>query len=280
MTYADSTKKQKRPHYEHKVYKLDMKHNNFTERQFQQIRKSSKHKKILKAFERIGMCLNGQDFSHIPEGHLDKVCFILINSYTNRKHDLGVGPLNDGYLVALKHYRLGYKIFYLYNPNRKDFISLLSFFLMNTEMELTVFYTGRDTICTGIHGIEFIDGILTTRSICDIIAKNCNEVVRVMLISDCCSGGSVFDIQSNQQGFSHFKIISFSVNKESAPESKEGKLTHGIFTYYLCKITSQSPNISPKDLINQLNPSLQRFKEVCVYEATNKRMPKNQLFFN
>ena len=117
MTYVDTPdKKQKHPHYEHQTAKLNAKDNEFSNKEFQKIRKDSTHKHMIKSFGRIGMCLNNKNSSSIPTNELNKVCLILINTYEDEDTDLGVGPLNDGYLIGLKHHRLGYTIFYLYNP--------------------------------------------------------------------------------------------------------------------------------------------------------------------
>ena len=56
------------------------------------------------------MCMNGKQSSDISVGDLDKVCFVLVNAYKDTDDDLGISPLNDGYLVALNHYCLGFKV--------------------------------------------------------------------------------------------------------------------------------------------------------------------------
>ena len=55
MSYVDTPdKKQKHPHYEHRTTKLDRKDNEFSSKKFQQVRKVSTHKNLLKSFGRIG----------------------------------------------------------------------------------------------------------------------------------------------------------------------------------------------------------------------------------
>lgn len=284
MTYVDTpNKKQKHPHYEHKSAKLYAKDNAFSFKEFQKIRKDSTHKHLIKSFARIAMRLNDKDCSTIPTNELGKVCFILINTYEDNDTDLGVGPLNDGYLIGLKHHRLGYKIFYLYNPKCEEFISYLEFFLAKTEHSLTVFYTGRDSDVSGSHGIEFVDDKLSKYSINSILKRKCNEKLKVVLITDCISGGSVFDIhainQNNNDDSKILDIINFSVNKSDVKGDAEiGKRSHGIFTFYLCKITSDFPSITPEQLAKKMNIFLKRFSETFVFEATNKELEKSQIF--
>ena len=158
MIYIDyPNKKQKHPHYEHRTEKLDSKKSLFSTFRFQIARKVSTHRKILKSFGRIGMKLNKKDTSFICPTDLDKVCFILMNDYDDiKKKDLGVGPLNDGYLIAHKLFQRGFKIFYLYDCIKEEFSQFLAFFLKNTQKELTVYYSGRS--CNG--GIVFFYGFL------------------------------------------------------------------------------------------------------------------------
>ena len=269
MSYVDSPdKKQKHPHYEHRTAKLDQKDNEFTSKKFQQVRKVSTHKNLIKSLKRIGMCLNEKPTSSISTSNLDKVCFLLINDYDDEDKKLGVGPLNDGYLIGLKHHRLGFKVFYLYNSRREEFTTFLGFFIKYTEHSLTVFYSGRDDG----EGIEFNDGSLSKSSVGEVISNNSNENNHVMFITDSLGSGSVFNIN----GCSN--MISFSVQKTGSTEYKEAKRSHGIFTYYFCKIIGDCPNITPNRLVERMNPSLNRFNESFTFETSNKELSETPIF--
>lgn len=281
MTYVDHPeKRQKHPHYEHRTIKLDRKDNDFTSKKFHKVRKVSTHKKLLKSLGRIGMCLNERDTSSIPVGDLDKVCFILINDYDDDDdYDLGVGPLNDGYLTGLKHHRFGFKVFYLYNPKSSQYISFLGFFVKYTQVALTVFYTGRDDNRSAIHGIQFNDGSISSTDVGNTIAENCNGKCKGIFITDTTGGGSVFDINAFcNNGNITSNFISFYIRKTVAPDSKEGKRSHGIFTYYFSKFTSECPNITPKRLAERMNASLRRFEEMMTYEVTDVKTSEEPLF--
>ena len=269
MTYVDTPdKKQKHPHYEHQTIKLNAKDNEFSIKEFQKIRKDSTHKHLRKSFGRISMCLNNKDSSSIPTNELSKVCLILINTYEDEDTDLGVGPLNDGYLIGLKHHRLGFKVFYLYNPGSYEFTNYLAFFLKYTTNALTIYYSGRGNKC----GIEFNHNeVLSAILIKEIISKNCNRNAHVIFISETLEGGSVFNVEGNKN------LISLSVNKsnkEDIPKNKEkeNKRSHGIFTYYLCKIIGEFPNITPTRLIERLTPSIARFDEKFICEYSNNEL--------
>lgn len=285
MEYVDSpNKRQKHPHYEHRTQKLDYKDNHFSSKKFQQVRrKASTPKKLLKSFGRIGMCLNGKSTESINVEGLDHVCFVLVNDYENDKDKyLGAGPLNDGYLIALKEKRLGFKIFYFHNPRSDEFTSFLGFFVKNTSKALTVFYSGRDSMTSGTHGVEFDQGSLSTGVIGDIISQNCNRKAHVMFITDCCNGGSVFEIDTvdPNTNLTPSNYLSFYVKKTASPESKECRRSHGIFTYYFCKFITENPSITPNRLIDRMNVSLKRFGETLACTISEPKLAESPIFFS
>lgn len=274
-------KKGKNSLYESRVYKLDRKDNEFTSKQFHHIRKDTTNKKILDSLSKIGTCLNTKKTTDVKTENLNKVCFVLINSLQIENKSYEVGPLNDGYLICLQHYRLGFKVFYLFNPESIQYLKFLEFFMMFTKIELTVFYSGPDLSSFGVEGIEFSNGSLTKDSIGKIIAHNCSGNARILFITDCRGGGSVFDINScnHQKNAKPSNMISFYVNKSESPESKESLLSHGIFTYYFCKIISKNPEITPDKLVDMMNPSLSRFNEVFRCEITNNELVDSRILF-
>lgn len=271
MSYVDTPeKKQKHAHYDHRTRKLNVKDNEFSSKEFHKVRKVSTRKVLLESFGRISMCLNNKSASDIPTGDLDKVCLILVNdNYSDKNY--GVGPLNDGYLVCKNLHSFGYKIFYLNNTSAEKFTSFLGFFMKNTTDELTVFYSGREDDKSGI---EFGSESLSKESIRQTIASNCTGKPRVMFITDCIGGGSVFDISDGSN------LMAVSVTKSNAKDSKECKRTHGILTYYLFKIINESPSITVSRLAERMDPSLLRFNEAFQYEVSNKELEQCPIFFS
>ncbi|KAK8848170.1 hypothetical protein M9Y10_019226 [Tritrichomonas musculus] len=309
MSYVDTPgKKQKHPHYEHQTSKLEKKDNHFSSKKFHHIRKVSTHKELIKSFGRIGMCLNDKQIHTIPVGDLNKVCFILVNDYDmdyewiseenkNRyvyktkeekkvekierkemkRKELGVGPLNDGYLVGLKHHRLGFKVFYLYNTKCEQFTNYLEFFIKHTTKSLTVYYSGRGNN----EGIEFNNNaILKKEMIKNIISNNYNNeaATHIVLISENYEGGNLFEFE--KENGSNKNIITLSVQKCKNIEKidKENKRSHGIFTYYLCKMIAESPNITPKRLKERIEISLSRFNETIICECSNGNLYEAPIF--
>ena len=273
MSFVDiPNKKLKHPHYEHRTNKLDIKDNQFSSKKFQNIRKNSTKKKLIESFKRIGMCLNNKEPLDFPSySDLDKVCFILMNDYDDDDEKLGVGPLNDGYLIGLNHYRLGFKIFFLYNCKSTDFTKYLDYMIRNTTESLTVFYSGRKDPM--MDGIEFTDGTIIKLEIDKIISKNCKyNQTHIMFITDCTCGGSVFNINGTSN------VISLYTTKNKKDESEERKKIHGLITYYFCKFTTESPEITPIELTEKINTSLFRFDEILGCDLSSNSIGESSIF--
>lgn len=256
-TFVDKPDKdQKHPHFEHRTAKMYKKNNEFSEKKFQRVRHVSNKKDLVSSLKRIAKCLNTSNISEVPTEGLQKVCLLLINNYEHDKHDPKVGPLNDAYLFGLHHHRLGFKVFFLRNCGCQQFTQFFELFLKYTLQQLTVFYSGRDSIINGSHGIEFEDNTISSTELGKIIADNYNGRCKALLVSDCTAGGSVFDISSVPN---NSDLILLSVNKSTDPDSKEGRRSHGIFTYYLCKVFNECPNITPNRLCERMNAYIERF---------------------
>lgn len=278
--YDKPDKKQKHPHYEHRTTKLLKKNNEFSEKKFQRVRKVSTQKKLHKAFKRIGRCLNHVSRNDMPKEGYDKVCLILINNFEHHKHDPQIGAMNDGYLFGLYHHRLGFKVFYLNNCIEGNYSKYLQFFLFHTTENLTVFYSGPDTIDFGSHGIEFKDKSVTSNQFGRLIARDNNGKSKIVFVSDCTTGGSVFDIQmvNKVNNPSPSEMISFSVNKSTDPNTKKGRRSHGLFTYYFCKILYDDPSISAQRLVERTNAFLGRFGESINCDTTNPLIMNESIY--
>ena len=279
--YDKPDKKQKHPHYEHRTAKLVKKDNEFSEKKFQRIRRVSTQKKLKKSFKRNGRNLEHVSRNEMPTQGYDKVCLILVNNFKHDKHDPKVGPMNDGYLFGLYHHRLGFKVFYLINCRQGNYPKYLQFFLFHTTENLTVYYSGRDTVDFGSHGVEFKDQTVSASQFGRLIARDNNGKCKVVFVSDCAAGGSVFDILSVNKvnNPNPSPMTSFGVNKAVDQNSKVGRRTHGIFTYYFCKILSEDPSISPKRMVERLNSSLARFNETVNCQMTNA-LAENEPMYN
>lgn len=262
--------------------KNNQKNNNniIKEKKLNQELKSAAVLGLLKTLERFGTCLNNKTSYKFLSDKYEKVCLMLINSYEDQNKDLGIGPLNDSINVGLYHHKFEYKIFYLYNPQCEEYINYLKYFLQNTTENLTVFFSGLDHPCYGIHEIEFINGRLSSNVLKDTILQNYNGKAKVVFITDSFNGGSVFDIYSikRSNNLENNKVVSFWVNKNNHEESNEKKRSHGIFIYYFFKIINDNHNISPKDLVNSIRDSILPFNEVLNFDVSNSNLVDSPIF--
>lgn len=128
--------------YEKKTERLGL---NFPKSDFVKARRSSTISKSLQALKSVGTHLNSKKFDFISKDDLDRVCFVIVNTYKKQNFHLGVGPMNDAYIVASNHHRRGYKVFFLHNSTCDEFLTYLKFFIQYTQISLTVFYAGRTT---------------------------------------------------------------------------------------------------------------------------------------
>ena len=265
-------KKQKHPHFDHRTNKMMKKNNEFSEKKFQKIRHVSNEKKLLKSFKRIGRCLNHVSRDEMPKEGYDKVCLILMNTLEHKKHDPKIGALNDGYLFGLYHHHLGFRVFYLYNCIQGNYPKYLQFFIHNTTGTLTVLYSGPDTAETsGVHGVEFKDTTVTAYQLGHVISRDNNGKCKVIFVTDTRSSGSVFDISevTTIGNPCPSKMLSFSMNKSTDPNTKEGRRTHGIFTYYFCKIIYDEPAVTAQRVVERINGHIGRFGQSINCEATD-----------
>lgn len=249
----------------HKAVSLDKKDNQFSDSKFQSVRKVSNQKEIIESFHRIGMDINDVEVDDIPKENLNKVCFVLINNYYKDYKCLGVGPLNDAYLFALIHHKMGFKIVFMFNPEMDNFTEKLEFFLANTVMALTIYYSGRDSssrVRRVGHGIQFIDDeVMSSKEFGQLVGGKSNGTAKIIIISDCGSGKTVFSMKAatNTENAHTSPMINFSVDKKILTP-RERRMSQGLFTYYFSKLVRQFPNASPKEMVDMLNISFERFK--------------------
>lgn len=269
LTFVDLPDKPQKPNkYVHQIVQLDRLNNQFDTEKFQALRHTSMSNSVIDSLRRIGMCLNKIDPSQLPKKNVSKVLFILITANNDS------GCFNDAYLMALIHKKLNFKIVFLYNTDHKHFLEMLEYFLVHTINSLTFYYSGNDSaskIRNIGHGIKFIDkSFVSSQDLGQFIAEKSNGKTYILVLSDCASGGSIFDMKSAKEdkNKSVSDIISFTSHK-SELTSDEKINSHGLFTYYYAKILRQFPALSPKDMAASLNQSLQRFKISYTYNTSD-----------
>lgn len=265
--------------YVHKSVQLDTKHPEFTATQFQNTRRSQVCKTIIYSFHHIGVCLNDIDVKQLPKKGVNRVLFILINTHNN------VGCFNDAYLLSLIHRKLDFKIAFLYNPDLVTFFKFLEYFLTHTWADLTIYYSGFDSeskIRHRGHGIKFMDQTyLSAEEFGQIVGQKSNGKAFVLILQDCENGGSVFNMSEaiKIRNVHCSDIVSFTSHKSRLSPGEKIR-SHGLFTYYFCRLIRQFPTSSPKDMVEKLNIALKRFKITYSFETScdDERVAEDILF--
>lgn len=282
--------------YEKRVTKLG---NDFTKKKFIKARSSSTIVKRTHEIKKYGTCLKDRSSEFISKDSLDKVCFIIINTYKSRHFHLGVGPMNDAIIVASDHKKRGYKVFYLHNSTRNQFLTYLKFFLQYTQKTLTIFYSGRTTTLqhekgnlyddnTENHKDKFVkamifeQGYVADLDIGTLLTNFKLSRLKVVFISDSCHYGPVWDFNSPIFRFQNLpdKIISISVNMNDDISDYDKLLitNDGIFTICFWNILKDTPNITPIQLKEKIGPQLQKFGLSIVYHTTSNNLDEEPIF--
>ena len=97
------------------------------------------------------------------------------------------------------------------------------------------------------------------------------------MISDYRTGDSAFDVAPMM--YEGANVVLISVNKcLTSSEEKEAKRTHVLMSYYFCRVIGDSPNTTLVKHIDLMNPSLKRFDEEFIVEATNNALLEKSIF--
>ncbi|KAK8845230.1 hypothetical protein M9Y10_021414 [Tritrichomonas musculus] len=258
IVYDIPNENQQQPR-EHRIIKSP-KLKKIPETKFQPINKVTNPKKLLNSFRKVGKCLNKVNQNDLLNKQHDKVCLILINQNERDKPSSQVGELNDAYLFSLYHNRLGFKVFYLYNSAKESYMNFLQLFILSTNENLTIFYSGNNVI--DFRNITFENKNIESNN---SNIKNC----KITFISDCKLDNSIFDIQFNGNAIS-YQIMSFTINK----------IMHGLFIYYYCKTIFTDPSITLQRLLDKLKVSLTRFKETFAFKASDHLNQNEPIYIN
>lgn len=232
----------------------------------------------------VGLDITNISASKLPT-KLDKVGFVIINTYEGTRISLGDGPMNDGYNMAKCLKRFGYQIYYILNQKKRFFMEKLAHFLKVTEGTLAVYYVGHGTSVVDLDGDEddgydeamvFVDGNVVDDDLIESIIKNKNQKSKCVLLSDCCHSGSIWDIQSGNYGTRvlppNIMSISAATDKQTSKQTVVGRLEQGIFTYNLNKILKNDPKLSAKQIKTSLAAVLRKYGQTVTIATTTESM--------
>jgi hypothetical protein len=255
----------------------------------QAARGAGTEKSVIRELEQVGMNLNSKKPASINPS--PKSCFICCNSYTRADLKLGVGPINDSLLVAQNHKRRGYTVYFLHNSKPDIFKAFLIRFFDNTTTALTVYFTGHGGQVKDLDGDEsdgfdeamvFDTGHVLDDDLAVLVRDHLNGKTRVLLLTDCCHSGSIWDLQSTQKrGWSMpANVISLSgcADEQTAKQMKVDARDQGLFTHLFWKYCNADPNASPKSLNALINAGMKSYGQRFVVCTTTESMLTKPLF--
>ena len=196
------------------------------------------------------------------------IAAIFCNTYDNKSYTLHEGPLNDAIETSKQLIKYGYKPFIFHDLRSKDFVSILISFLSNEANSLVIYFTGHGAQVKDRNHDEkdgydeafvLVDGYVVDDTIKQIIDQH-NNAKKLILISDCCHSGTIFDIPAD----SNILTISAARDEECATQTiMPNKRNCGTFTYYFWKYMEMSRD--SKVIAPLINAKLQKYKHSCVF---------------
>ncbi|EAY21824.1 hypothetical protein TVAG_248830 [Trichomonas vaginalis G3] len=243
-----------------------------------------------KNIQKVGTDITNIPISKLPK-QMNRVGFVVINCYTGTRYSLGDGPMNDGYNMSKCLKRYGYQVYYILDSKKKPFLEKLNYFLDNVRGELAVYYVGHGTSVVDTDGDEddgydeamfFTDGTVIDDVLVDCLIEHKNKESKVILISDCCHSGSIWDIQGgNVNGRSlpnGIISVSASNDKQTAKQTIAERQEQGMFTYNLMKTLKTQPNLTAIECKKNLSNILRRYAQTVTIATTSAELLTVPLF--
>jgi len=266
--------------------------NNFTKADFQNARQKTTVEEALKNLAKFGTDVTNLNIEKKlkVKAPFQKACLICCNHYTKPSYVLGSGPINDSATVADNHQQRGFQVFYMVNPTPERFLDLTAFFLQNTKTALTIFFTGHGAQVKDKSGDEddgfdeamvFDSGHIVDDDLLVLLEDTCPKNLRVLLLTDCCHSGSIWDLQSEKDKSKlPENVISVSAAKDSqtAKQTNLNQKDQGIFTYFFWKILNSKPQITPKQIESVINRAMTKFNQHYTYSPSRPAIADKPFF--
>lgn len=204
-----------------------------------------------------------------------KLCVIFCNSYDKTRYALGECALNDGLLTYRSIQQFGYSAYLFHDLSKNDFRKVFKNALRCRASELMIYYIGHGTQVKDRDGDEIdgkdecilcMDGVIIDDDLAKMI-NSCNNSKRLILISDCCHSGTIFDIPPRDD----IITLSACTDDQTAQQDWIDHCGNGIFSYYFWKyIFDNNDNIIK--LIELMNVKLKKYKQQIVINNMVKRL--------
>lgn len=259
---------------------------------------NSAFKAQLKELDGLG-CINLQRINRaqIPDLRIDRGCALFFCPYEGLKHTLGIGPINDALTMARLYIAKGYKVMYLMDATPKEYYSWMDWILSNIHYEIVSYFSGHGTQTPDITGLED-DGMselmvffnedkkeanikeiksvvgVDEQTVADytmhdlIILKDYPET-RIVLISDCCHSGTMFNFDHPvpvQEGHAPLKVIHLGAarDEQTAKQVTKNGKESGIFTQSLSTLIENSGKATFLELEKYTKENIKQYQEIVI----------------
>ena len=228
-----------------------------------------------------------KNLDDIPEklkvvGKYTNIALIICNSYENTPHALGECATNDACLANSSLNMLGYQRVVVHDLCKSDIINLLDLFLSQNAEKILVYYIGHGTITytskskyekSGMdQAFVAMDGIITDNMLNTIVKRHAKPNKKIILISDCCHSGSIYDLTHEDYMQKNIFSIGACGDNETAKQDYICRRGNGIFSYYFWKYYNK--NIKMSELINKVNAKLIVYRQQCITNVNNTQLER------
>lgn len=240
--------------------------------------------------KKCGHNIAGMPVSRLP-ATFDNVAFLCVNNYSSYRLSLGTGPLNDALSFAHCMANYGYAIYFLHNPRSRNFLQYLDVFFKRTQGRLIFYYVGHGTNVRDIDGDEsdgldeafvFDDGVVIDDDLIAHLIENKNPSNVIVLVTDACHSGSIWDIQGGSVKGRKLPpgIISVSAasDAQTAKQTMINRKDQGIFTYNMTSILATNPDLTADQLGEKMKSALRKYSQTFTVATTSADLRSKPLF--
>lgn len=208
---------------------------------------------------------------------MEKIGLLFINPYYGTSYELGKAVENDGELFENELKRRGYKVRKYLDSSAREFIREVREESERRNGKLVIYYSGHGISIHDRDGDEedgrdeafvFRDGYVLD-DVAEKLVRN-NKCGEVVLISDCCHSGTIWDegIEGNVCS------ISACGDNETAKQTRftihtKKSISHGVLTYYFWKYHDRCGGDLRK-IIEKINPLMKKYSQRAVVRGSSE----------
>ena len=207
---------------------------------------------------------------------MEKICIIFINPYYGTSYELGIAVENDGELFEKELKRRGYKVKKYLDASAREFIREVREESEKMNGKLLIYYSGHGVSIHDINGDEkdgrdeafvFRDGYVLD-DVAEKLVRN-NKCGEVILISDCCHSGTIWDegVEGNICSISACRDDETAKQTNFTIHTKKS-ISHGVLTYYFWKYYDRCEG-ELKKILEKINPLMKKYNQRAIIRGSS-----------